>query len=171
MRERDGKRERGRRDEIFRGVRVGIDIPRVKRFICRINVEEVFLMADNSGLIVISETYCRSPSYIILEASTQLHETNFSSFLLSSIFFLFLSSSSSAFYTPGYSLPDTSGAHSISVFLRAPTLGLRNLLLYLLLLRRRHKVPRVHLPIKPFDYRHIALNSLHPFPHHRPHFP
>lgn len=41
------------------------------RFICRINVEKVFLMADNSGPIVISETYCRWTSYIIPEASTQ----------------------------------------------------------------------------------------------------
>lgn len=58
------------------------------RFICRINVEEVFLMADNSGLIVIWGTYYRWTSYpggIDAANKTDTHLSPFSSPVLTLI--------------------------------------------------------------------------------------
>jgi len=49
----------------------GTTFQRLEIYLSNINVEKIFLIADNSGLIVIWKTYYHGTSYIIPETSTQ----------------------------------------------------------------------------------------------------
>jgi len=58
----------------------GTTFQRLEIYLSNINVEKIFLIADNSGLIVIWKTYYHGTSYIIPETSTQSTKRTFVSY-------------------------------------------------------------------------------------------